>query len=83
MPTLDLTEQEINIVLNILALQNPLIHKITQQVQEQNNGSLTTERSAAPVAGPGSLPSARALREAGGGGAAKKPSLDGASEAAG
>ena len=40
MPLLELTEQEITVVLNILALQNPLIAKISKQMQEHNNDSL-------------------------------------------
>jgi len=37
MPTIELTEQELQIVVNVLAMDNPLIRKIMQQNQEQQN----------------------------------------------
>ena len=43
MPTLEVEDQDVQVILNALALQNPLIRKISEQMQKQQQGRFAKE----------------------------------------
>ena len=59
MPTLDLTLEECQALINARAMQDPLVRKVMDQLQEQQNAADNTQRGAAvqpPTDGLGSDP---------------------------
>jgi hypothetical protein len=51
MPTLELDDQEFQLVVNAVAMQHPLVAKMMRQAQEQQNASsLDAQRNTAPGA---------------------------------